>query len=458
MTILKNKHKIIGFILTIVLVLALFIWVAPTKVSAEVVVDASGTCGENLTWQLTYDNAVEVVEYTLTISGTGAMTEFGSPDDIPWVNYNITSVVINEGVTSIGSYAFSGCALTAIEIPKSVTYIGSSAFSQTALSSIRFKSATPPTLGVTEDGISNLFGDIDMLPIYVPAYAVQTYQQSTDGDWENYTSQITAWVIQRGYCGGTDDMPISFEITEYSENDEYVLTISGSGDMTTSISESGVPLSPWHNGNEQHITSITFDGQSYITSISDGAFAGFTALTSLTIPDSVEVIGACVFNGCTALTEITIPSGAGTINDSAFYGCSSLTKVTFNISDDGINNLSYIGSGAFAGCGITSIEIPEFVSEIGVDAFANCSSLTTVYLNNREMGSLGPGAFDGCSNLKKIYLPQDKMLLEWQSYKGWSEYPELLVQWGDYSDGITYELQGTLDAGHSVTLDGSGAM
>lgn len=411
MTILKNKHKIIGFILTIVLVLALFIWVAPTKVSAEVVVADSGTCGENLTWQLTYDDAVEVVEYTLTISGTGAMTEFGSPDDIPWVSYasDITSVVINEGVTSIGNYAFSDCfALTAIEIPKSVTYIGSSAFSQTALSDIRFKSATPPTLGVTEDGISNLFGVIDMLPtIYVPAYAVQTYQQNTDGDWENYASQITAWVIQRGYCGGTDDMPISFEITEYSENDEYVLTISGTGAMVDYTSSTSMP---WNSCKSSIISVVIENG---VTTIGDLVFDGCSGLTSITIPESVKSIGYEAFAE-TNISTITIPSSVAEIGESAFEACANLKNVSFEVPN---TNLKNIGNRAFAETALTSIQLPNNITDLGTALFKNCKELKSVTISS-GVTTIPKWTFYGCRSLGEVNLNGSLSTIEDSAFYG----------------------------------------
>lgn len=80
----------------------------------------SGTCGDNLTWDLTNDSV-------LTISGTGPMTDYSYYT--PWEAYNFTRIVINQGVTSIGDHAFHGCIyLTSIEIPNSVTSIGIQAF------------------------------------------------------------------------------------------------------------------------------------------------------------------------------------------------------------------------------------------------------------------------------------------------------------------------------------------
>lgn len=85
--------------------------------------DRSGSCGKKLKWTFVESSM------TLTISGSGDMDD---NDSSPWWNFrnSIHKVVIEEGVTSIGSYAFYGCSeLTSITIPEGVTSIGSYAFS-----------------------------------------------------------------------------------------------------------------------------------------------------------------------------------------------------------------------------------------------------------------------------------------------------------------------------------------
>lgn len=87
---------------------------------------ASGTCGTNLTWVLNDD-------YSLNISGTGAMTEYYTLEDIPWYNYrsSITTVTLPEGITSIGANAFSRCPnLSVCNFPSSISSIGEYAFYQ----------------------------------------------------------------------------------------------------------------------------------------------------------------------------------------------------------------------------------------------------------------------------------------------------------------------------------------
>ena len=86
---------------------------------------ASGTCGENLTWELGGDG-------TLRISGKGEMADYTYDDKAPWDTYRrqVTAIVLEDGVTSIGDYAFYFCSsATAVTIPDSVTSIGKSAFS-----------------------------------------------------------------------------------------------------------------------------------------------------------------------------------------------------------------------------------------------------------------------------------------------------------------------------------------
>ena len=102
--------------------LAAILLLCSTVVSAETY---SGTCGENVNWSLDTETGV------LNISGTGEMTNYGYVPPVPWWDHrgNITTVNINNGVTSIGNSAFHYCnSLTSITIPNSVTTIGDCAF------------------------------------------------------------------------------------------------------------------------------------------------------------------------------------------------------------------------------------------------------------------------------------------------------------------------------------------
>ena len=139
----------------------------------------SGTCGAkgnetDVTWQFTNDG-------TLTISGKGMMKNYMSPQDVPWYNYRsqITSLVIENGVTSIGSYAFRECSgLTNITIPSGVTNIGSFAFFNcTSLTAVIMEGKTPPKLGNNVNVFQNC---TSLKTIFVPAGCESTYKKCMD--------------------------------------------------------------------------------------------------------------------------------------------------------------------------------------------------------------------------------------------------------------------------------------
>lgn len=97
---------------------------AQTVETAEPAESDSGTCGENLTWNFDADSG------KLTISGSGEMEDY-TQNNTPWNadQYDIQTVVIESGVTSIGEFAFSGCSnMNMITIPADVASIGRGAF------------------------------------------------------------------------------------------------------------------------------------------------------------------------------------------------------------------------------------------------------------------------------------------------------------------------------------------
>ncbi|MBO4418911.1 MAG: DUF1846 family protein, partial [Oscillospiraceae bacterium] len=206
------------------------------------------------------------------------------------------------------------------------------------------------------------------------------------------------------------------------------LTIEGSGAMQEYADYQSVPWSTL----SQQITAIRLpDG---LKTICDGAFSG-SSVTNITIPDSVERIGAHAFYVCRSLSDVTIPDKVTQIGFDAFFDCSSLSSVKIG------SGLAYIGDEAFSGCaslaeidvssanpnfsssnGIlfnkaqtelllypaqkrdSAYQIPDRVTTIGNFAFRNCTALEGVTIPD-SVTHIGESAFYGCSALRNATIP-----------------------------------------------------
>jgi len=241
-------------------------------IPAEAYIVHSGTCGENLTWTLNDSG-------TLTISGTGRMTDYSYDSRIPWYSYNssIRSVFISNNVTSIGNCSFHHCkSLTSVTISSSVTSIGDYAFNWcTHLTSVTIPNS------VTDIGES-AFSYCDGLTVI------------------NIPDSVTS---------------IGFQAFEYCTNLTSV-TISSS---VTSTGEEAF-------SNCTHLTSVTIPNG--VTSIDNRSFYSCSRLTDVIIPGSVTKIGSQAFSACSRLTSITIPDSVTSIGNCAFQFCGSLTTIT----------------------------------------------------------------------------------------------------------------------------------
>ena len=352
--------------------------------------DASGSCGYNVTYTFVSSTG------TLTIQGSGAMTNYYYSSDIPWLSYkdDIKTVIIEEGVTSIDNYAFDGCgSLTSVTIPNGVTYIGESAFNGCS----GLTSVTIPN-SVTRIGSSAFYNCSGLQKVIVP--------------------DIAAW------CG------INF-LGDPFNNSHHIYS-----DENTEITDLVIPNSVTSIGsmafrNCSGLTSITIPNS--VTSIGNSAFMNCSGLTSITIGNSVTSIEYQAFFGCSGLTSVTIPNSVTSIGSYAFSGCSGLTSITVaqgNTKYDSRDNcnaliesasntlivgckttvipnsVTSIGSMAFRNCsGLTSITIPNSVTSIEGSAFNDCSGLTSVTIGN-SVTSIGKYAFSGCSGLTSITVAQ----------------------------------------------------
>ncbi len=296
---------------------------------------AGGACGEHLTWTL--------ADGVLTISGTGDMTDYKLFEYAPWRYDAVSSVIIENGVTSIGDYAFYDCrGLTDIVIPDSVTSIEQHAFTScTGLTSI-----------VIPGGVATI----------------------GPGAFEN--------------CKGLINVEIQNGVTSLAG-------FSG----CTGLTEILIPKSVTSIGNYAFSgTSLTeIDIPDSIISIGCGAFRACRGLTEIVIPDGVTSIEMQVFSDCTGLTDIVIPDSVTSIGEDAFYGCTGLTDIALPAS------VTSIGERAFSYCtGLTDIVIPGSVTSIEYEAFSGCTGLTDIVIPD-SVTSIGVGTFDSTSDSFTIH-------------------------------------------------------
>ena len=232
--------------------------------------ESSGTCGPNLKWHLNDDGV-------LTILGTGEMYDYKHIDDCPWYFSGVTRIIIDDGVTTIGQYAFVECSkLTSITIPNSVTTIGKYAF----YSCSSLTSVTIPNSVTTIEGYA--FSDCSSLTSVTIPNSVKIISDNTFSDCSSLTS----------------------------------VTIPNS--VTT--------IGDWAFRGCSSLTSVTIPNS--VTTINDNAFTDCSSLTSVTIPNSVTTIGSEAFSGCTNLQKVYIGNSVKTIGEDAFNNCTSVTQIS----------------------------------------------------------------------------------------------------------------------------------
>ena len=329
-------------------ILTLILFLATTIVSWA---DDSGTCGENLIW--TYVESTN----TLTISGSGAMKNYFS-SNYPWYSYrnDLNTIIIENGVTSIGYNAFSGCTgLTSVTIGNGVTSIGGFAFSGcTGLTSIEIPNSVTSIGGYAFEGCTGLTS-IE-IPNSVTSIGDYAFSSCT-GLTKVIVPDIAKWCNISFFDSYAN--PLSYAHHLYS-------------DENTEITELVIP-----------------EG---VTSIGNYAFCNCEDITSVVIPKGVNKIGDNTFSGMKSLSSLLLPEGLTTIGSYAFAHCSSIKEVVLP------EGLTSFGSNVFAYC--TSIESVSFPSTYGFGADGRYGSSYS-----------GPrNTFTGVSCLKKVYVHSRTLL------------------------------------------------
>lgn len=414
---------------TKVLVL-LFALMTNVIVTSAAVVE--GTCGPNLTWSLNTKDS------TLTIEGTGMMTDYTSYQRAPWETYRsyIAYLSLGDGVQSIGSRSFIGCnMIRSISLPNSIKSINSEAFQNCAkLSSV--------SLGDSILRINNgAFQGCDaLIHIELPQSltSIGTSAFSRCKKLESVNLGGTRTIGNDAFYECTNLATITPSDSLVSVGDHAFASCAELKSFTFPSNFKSIDNYAFY-----HCSSIVAvelpDG---MISIGDYAFEGCSGIENLILPNSITTIGECAFEGCTKISSVIIPEKVTFLKRRTFGGCESLVSIEIH------KNITYVGKQVFYGCkklnsivwnakktnvdstgdnvlyfspfyntesqitsvifgdevtvvpkylcyrmwSLTSVSIPDSVTEIGTDAFAGCANLSSVSIGSGIL-NIGSNAF-----------------------------------------------------------------
>lgn len=356
---------------------------------------------------------------TLTVSGKGAMTDYGTSDELaPWYGYMhlAKKLVVNEGVTNIGSFAFYGFnVLESVTLPKSVVSIDASAFRDcTALNEVNlseglrvineyaFQGTAITTLALP----ATLMGFDPQCVMYcknlqsVTAADESTILQSVNGVLFN-KDQTTLIYYPEGKTAGSYTIPqtvknigpYSFCSAKLSQIliPEGVTGINAGAFYMSDITSLKIPNSVTHVESWICYTCdnlLSVEIGTGVTALSYQMFENCYSLKTVKLGKNVVDLNSLAFSYCTSLQEITIPKGVKVIENGTFGECTSLKKVN----------------------------LPSTLEEIGYQAFVNCSSLTEITIP-KGVHTINSYAFYGTS-IAKVTLPSTVTTISEHAFPG----------------------------------------
>ncbi|MDO4649993.1 MAG: fibronectin type III domain-containing protein [Eubacteriales bacterium] len=347
----------------------------------------SGTCGEYLNWTLTESG-------TLRITGQGAMIDWESADDVVWKenSESVSSIIIEKGVTSIGSWAFFDCKnVKSVSIPDSVTRIGEHSF---CLCTNMEQITIPNSVQIIENSAFKDCYKLKNVTIPGSVKSVEKYAFENCYDLESIViSEGVRQIGRQAFCRSKSlksvVLPSGLESIEYGlfwecESLEIVYIPEGVSEIATyvfwkcsALREIQIPEGVYHLG--------------------DWSFGYCTSLTSVTLPESLKEIGGNLFWRCKNLRNVNIPQNVERISGAAFMGCESLTVMKLP------DTVTWIGENVFRECyNLTYVNIPKNITCIQLGTFWDCRKIKNITIP-ASVTTIEEYAFAGCNSLTGVF-------------------------------------------------------
>ena len=367
---MKNLKK---KLLRVILSLSIIFCVCSSRDVKAAEIVAQGTCGENVNWVITSDKI-------LTITGKGEMTEASWRKS----GADYEEVIISGGVTKICDKAFEEAHwVKKIVIEDGVKSIGSDAFSE--LDAIVFVPSSVENI----EGYA--FSGADQCLVVCAEEGTIAYEH---GKRLSSTDSISPTEVKSGKLKG--NFTWTWDATG-------TLTLNGSGPMPENMDFESFKYPIFH--------LVIKPG---ITSISDQAFQYCRKIESVSLPEGIKSIGASAFYNCNDLKEIILPNGLEEVCGNSFASCIAMEKV---VIPEGIETIS---AWAFEACvRLKEITIPKGVKDVEMEAFLDCTNLRKIVFLTEDV-SIHKNAFKGCPENMVIYCFEDssvKSFAEKNNYK-----------------------------------------
>ena len=337
--------------------------------------------------------------------------------------WGLYSVVIEEGIQTIGKEAFKYCELMkSIDIPSTVTEIGFKAFyGDGALSEVYF---TEDSELEKIDGYAFAYCDLGTFRVPASVNTIETCAFAGcelmsecifEGDapenisgaaFANYIEDYLTIYFYEGQSGFTTPYWLGFDCKMISRGDYSFIVDEDTGRITGCV-DNIRPI--YSNGVIQNLQDLVIPSNINgidITGIDRNAFYDWDRLGSVTIESGVENIDEAAFRFCNNLKTVHLPNTVTEIGKQAFADTPSLEK--FTIEEN--SQLNVIDTMAFSYSNLNEIVIPSSVTDIYEKAFYNCSNLMKVYFEGDAPDNIdeSENIFMGCSDELVLYFYEGK--------------------------------------------------